>query len=221
MHPLAFLLIVSAFLAQLQAGTPASRCFYSGSDRPFLTSEVVSDYSDLGSKMPLIKCDSKGNPTDLIWVSLPEKAFADVEEIGRCPGRSIYRVRFIKPADNPDPDEPKTELICTMFAFERPRTSKGGAPALSPFFVDADEDPSGVRHFGSALTSSKEHPFALCIDKLMKGTGLYSYSWTFVFLADGAHLAERSTFGRKEGGKTYHYDMSGQMVSVQSSENGY
>jgi hypothetical protein len=221
MHPLACLLIIFIFLAQLQAGTPASKCFYAGSDRLFLTSEVVSDYSELGSKMPQIKCDSKANPTDLIWMPLPEKAFADVEEIGRYLGRSIYRVRYLKPAENPDPDDRKPELICTLFALERPRTSKGGAPALTPFFVDADEDPSCISHFGSPLISSKEHPFALCIEKSMKGTGLYSYSWTFLFLADGAHLAERTTFGRKEGGKTYRYDMSGKLASAQSSENGF
>jgi hypothetical protein len=220
MNPLAFLLIICLFLPHLQAGTPESKCFYAGSDRHFFTSEVVSDYSELGSKMPQIKCDAKGNPTDLIWVPLPEKAFADVEEIGRYLGRSIYRVRYLKPADIPDPDDPKPELICTMFAFERPQNSKG-APALSPFFIDADEDPSCIKHFSSPLTSTKEHPFALCIDKFMKGTGLYSYSWTFLFLADGAHLAERTTFGRKEGGKIYHYDMSGKIVSVQSSENGF
>ena len=219
MYPFAFLLILFSFLPQLHAGTPASRCFYAGSNELFLTAKVVSDYSELGSEMPQIKCDSKGNPTDLIWVPLPEKATAAVEEIGIYMGRSIYRVRYHKPADNPDPDDPKPELICVMFALERPRTSKGGAPALSPFFVDADEDPSGIKHFGSPLTSSKEHPFALCIDKFMKGTGLYSYTWTFLFLADGAHIADRSTFGRKEGTKTYQYDMTGKIVSSQTSEN--
>ena len=85
---LASFLIIFSFMTQLQAGTPASKCFYAGSDRLFLTSEAVSDYSELGSKMPQIKCDAKGNPTDLIWVPLPEKAFADVEEIGRYMGRN-------------------------------------------------------------------------------------------------------------------------------------
>ena len=219
MYPLAFLLILFSFLPRLHAGTPASKCFHAGSNELFRTAQVVPDYSELGSKMPQIKCDSKGSPTDLIWVPLPEKAAADVEEIGSYMGRSIYRVRDNKPADTPDPDDPKPELICTMFALERPRASKGGASALSPFFVDADEDPSGIKYFNSPLTSSKEHPFALCIDKFMKGTGLYNYTWTFLFLADGAHISKRSTFGRKEGTKTYQYDMSGKIVSVQTSEN--
>lgn len=219
MYPLAFLLIIFSFLPQLHAGTPATRCFFAGSNQLFFTAKVVLDVSKLGSEMPLIKCDSKGKPTDFIWLPLPEKATADVEEIGSYMGKSIYRVRYYQPANSPDPDDPKQELICTMFALERPRTSKGGAPALSPFFIDADDDPSCTRHFGSLLSSSKEHPFALCIDKSMKGTGLYCYTWTFVFQADGAHIAERSTFGRKEGTKTYQYDMSGRIVSSQTSEN--
>ena len=215
----ALLLIIFSFLPQLLAGTSAAKCFDAGSNDVLLTNKVISDYSALGSKMPQIKYNSKGTPTDLIWMALPKKAVADVEQIGSYMGRSIYRVRYKTPVDNHDPDDHQSEVICTMLALELPQTAKGGSPPLSPFFVDKDEDPSGIRHFDSLFTSSKDQPFALCINKFMSGTGLYSYTWTFLFLSDGAHIAERGTFGRKEGAKTYHYDKSGKIVKTQTSEN--
>ena len=214
-----FILIFSCSLPQLHAGTPESRCFDASSNQLFFTARVIDDYSGLGSQIPQIKYNSKGSPTDLIWMSLPKKAVADVEEIGSYMGRSIYRVRYKTPVDNPGPDDQQSEVICTMLALELPRTAKGGSPPLSPFFVDKDEDPSGIRHFDSLFTSSKDQPFALSINKAMSGTGLYSYTWTFLFLSDGAHIAERSMFGRKEGTKTYQFDKSGKIVSTQTSEN--
>jgi hypothetical protein len=204
---------------RLHAGTPESRCFDAATNKAFSTAQVIANYSELGSKMPKITYNSKGNPTELAWMSLPEKASADVEEIGSYMGRSIYRVRYKNPIDKSSPDDQPAEVICTMLALELPQTANAGSPPLSPFFVDADEDPPGIRHYDTLFTSSKDQPFALYINKSMKGTGLYTYTWTFLFLSDGAHLAERSTFGRKEGTKTFHYDKSGKTVSTQTSEN--
>ena len=220
MRSLAILLIIFSFsLPHLHAGTPESRCFDAASNKTFSTAKVIDNYSELGSKMPKTTYNSKGNPTGLIWMSLPEKAFADVEEIGSYMDRSIYRVRYKNPIDNPSPDDQQAEVICTMLALELPRTANAGSPPLSPFFVDTDEDPPGIRHYDTLFTSSKDQPYALYINKSMKGTGLYTYTWTFLFMSDGAHMAERSTFGRKEGTKTFHYDKSGKIVSTQTSEN--
>jgi len=215
MRTLAFLIVAITLVhSPIYAGSPASKCFDANTNLVFPTTEAVAFGMQLGSKMPQINYNPDGSPISLSWMPLPEHTTEVVQHIGRYMTKGICRVNYTRQMDNPDGK--KSESLTVMFGLEEPTPTGLG---IRPFFIDADEDLELIREIDSTITSSKDLPFALEIEKTEKGTGVFTTEYVFVFSAGGARILERSESGRNVDTKTFHYDKSGKIEKTETSEN--